>query len=337
MRQIKYVDAISEAFNQIMETDKRVFVMGVGVNSPWYVGKSMVGLYERFGDKRVIDPPVSENGFTGIAVGAALKGLRPIVVHPRMDFMYLAFDQIINHAAHWHYMLGGSVSAPITIRGIINRGGEQSVQHSQSLHSMLAHVPGLKVVMPATPYDAKGLLMASVQDENPVIYIDDRWLYDIVGKVPEESYIVPIGKGVVCKEGKDITIVSISYMVVEALKAANLLEQEGINAEVIDLRSVKPFDKELLLSSVKKTGHVVITDVGWKTFGFSAEIAAFILEEAFQYLKAAPIRLALPDVPAPASRVLEELYYPKSKEIMESVKQVLGKEPLCSLLINNKE
>ena len=181
IRKIKYVEAINEAFHQIMESDDSVFVLGVGVNSPWYVGRSMSGLYERFGQDRVIDPPVAENGITGIAIGAALAGMRPVVVHPRMDFMYLAMDQIVNHAASWHYMFGGRVNVPVTIRGIVNRGGEQAAQHSQNLAAFFMHVPGLKVVAPSMAYDAKGLLIASILDDNPVIYIDDRWLYENQG------------------------------------------------------------------------------------------------------------------------------------------------------------
>jgi pyruvate dehydrogenase E1 component beta subunit len=198
---------------------------------------------------------VSENGITGAAVGAALAGMRPVLVHPRLDFMYYAMDQIANHAANWYYMFGGQVSVPITIWGIINRGGEQAAQHSQALQAMFTHIPGLKVVMPSTPYDAKGLLVASIEDDNPVVYIDERWLYDFVGEVPEEIYTVPIGKGIVRREGEDVTIVATSYMVHEVMKAAENLEEEDIDVEVIDLRSLKPLDENLIFDSVKKTGR----------------------------------------------------------------------------------
>lgn len=323
MRKISYAQAINEAFHQMMEKDESVFVIGIGVKSPWYVGKSMDGLDKRFGDGRVIDPPVSEEGITGVAVGAALAGMRPIMIHARMDFMLLAMNQIINHAASWYYMFGGKVNVPVTIRSIINRGGEQAAQHSKSLQSMLMHVPGLKVVMPSTPYDAKGLLIASIEDENPVVYIDDRWLYDHVSEVPRELYTVPIGKGIIRREGKDVTIVAISYMVFEASKAAENLEKEGIDAEIVDLRSLKPLDENLLFESVRKTGRLVIADASWKTCGAAAEISAIVASDAFEYLKAPIMRVTLPDVPAPASCKLEEAFYPDLEDIVSAVKKIL--------------
>ena len=323
MREITYVQAISEAVTQMMGQDNRVFIIGIGVNSPWYVGQSCAGLYEKFGDERVLDTPVAENGMTGIAIGAALAGMRPIMVHPRMDFMYYAMDQIINQAANWHYMFGGKVNVPVTIRGIVNRGGEQAAQHSQSLQAMFMHVPGLKVVMPSTPYDAKGLLIASIQDDNPVIYIDDRWLYEEVGEVPEELYAVPIGQGIVRREGKDVTVVATSYMVSEANKAAESLKHEGIEVEVVDLRSLKPLDETLIFESVKKTGRLVVADGGWKTCGAGAEISALVASNAFKYLKAPIMRVSLPDIPAPCSSALEKVYYPTAESIISAVRKVL--------------
>lgn len=322
MRKISYAQAISEAFHQMMEKDDSVLVIGIGVKSPWYVGKTMDGLDEKFG-KRVIDPPVSEEGITGVAIGAALAGMRPVMIHPRMDFMLLAMNQIVNHAASWYYVFGGKVNVPVTIRAIINRGGEQAAQHSKSVQSMFMHVPGLKVVMPSTPYDAKGLLIASIEDDNPVMYIDDRWLYEQVDEVPEEIYTVPIGKGVVRREGKDITIVATSYMVFEAKKAAEILEKEGIDIEVIDLRSLKPLDESLLFESVKKTGRLVIADATWKTCGVAAEISALVASDAFEYLKAPIMRVTLPDTPAPASSTLEKVFYPDAEDIISAVKKIL--------------
>ena len=319
MRQITYVEAINETLHQMIEKDEKVFLIGQGVTSPWYVGTTTVGLIERF-PERVIDTPVSENGITGAAVGAALAGMRPILVHPRLDFMYYAMDQIANHAANWYYMFGGQLSVPITIWGIINRGGEQAAQHSQALQAMFTHIPGLKVVMPSTAYDAKGLLVASIEDENPVVYIDERWLYDFAGEVPEEIYSVPIGKGIMRKDGEDITVVATSYMVHEALKAAESLEREGIDTEVIDLRSLKPLDENIIFESVKKTGRLVIADGGWKTCGIAAEISALVSENIFEYLKAPIMRVSLPDTPAPASSILEEAYYPKARNIISVVK-----------------
>lgn len=323
MRNIKYSKAIDETFKQMMEKDERIIVMGQGVDNPWFVGMSMVGLVKKFGNKRVIDSPVSENGITGIAIGAAIAGLRPIVLHPRMDFMLLAMDQIVNHAAKWHYMFGGKVKVPITIRGIINRGKEQAAQHSQSLQAMFIHAPGIKVVMPSTPYDAKGLLVASIEDDNPVLYIDDRWLYNHVGEVPKKLYSIPIGKGVVRRKGKDVTVVATSYMVFEAGKAADDLRNEGIDAEVIDLRSLKPLDENLLFKSVKKTGRLVIADATWKTCGVAAEISALVASSAFEYLKTPIMRVSLPDTPAPSSSTLEKAYYPTSESIISAVKQIL--------------
>ena len=319
-RELSFSLAINDALHNAMTLDEKVFVIGQGVKSPWYVGNTTRGLIDRFGEERVIDTPVSENAITGAAVGAALAGMRPVVVHPRMDFMFYAFDPIINEAANWYYMFGGTLSVPVVFWGIINRGGEQAAQHSQALQAMLAHVPGLKVVMPSTPYDAKGLMLAAIQDDNPVVFIDDRWLYGCKEAVPEDPYIVPIGKGVVKREGKDVTLVSWSYMMEEAKKAAEELALQSIDVELIDLRSLKPFDQELILRSVKKTGRLVVVDGAWKTCGFAAEIAACVGESPLALKLKAPIcRVCLPDVPAPASRVLEEEYYIKAKDIVHKI------------------
>jgi pyruvate/2-oxoglutarate/acetoin dehydrogenase E1 component len=324
MRKIRYSQAINEALHQLLAKDKKVFVIGQGVTSPWYVGTTTVGLIDRFGPQRVFDTPVSENGVTGLAVGAALTGMRPIVVHPRMDFMYYAMDQIANHAANWHYMFGGQLHVPLTIWGIINRGGEQAAQHSQALQAVFAHLPGLKVVMPSTPYDAKGLLVASVNDENPVVFIDDRWLYEYEADVPEELYSVEIGKGIIRRKGTDVSIVATSYMVYKALDAAVQLEKEGIDAEIIDLRTIKPMDKKILYNSVKKTGRLVAVDAAWKTCGIGAEISATIAEsDLATKLKAPIMRVTLPDTPAPASCALETAYYPTDKDIISTVKKLL--------------
>ncbi len=324
-RKLKYSEAINEAFHEIMSRDKSVFIIGQGVKSPWYVGDTVRGLIEKFGVERVIDTPVSENAITGAAVGAAIVGMKPIVVHPRMDFMMYAMDPIINEAANWHYMSAGKSSVPLVIWTIINRGGEQAAQHSQALHALFAHIPGLKVVMPSTPYDVKGLLIASIQDNNPVIFVDDRWLYNMEGSVPKGIYSIPIGKGKIRRKGKDVTVVSISYTVHESMKAAVKLQREGISAEVIDLRTLKPLDKELLFESVKKTGRMVIADTGWKSFGASSEISALVFENLFKYLKEAPVRVALPDIPAPASSILEEVFYSKESNIVCAIKNLFKK------------
>jgi acetoin:2,6-dichlorophenolindophenol oxidoreductase subunit beta len=321
--QISYSDTINKTLDFLLSTDDSVFVIGQGVKSPWYVGSTCNGLVDKFGEDRIIDTPISENGITGASVGASIVGMKPIVVHPRMDFMLYAFDPIINQAANWHYMSGGRSNASIVFWGIINRGGEQAAQHSQALYSIFAHIPGLKVIAPSTPYDVKGLLISAVRDPNPVMFIDDRWLYSIKGEVPDNDYSIPIGEGIIRKEGKDVSLISFSYTMHIALKAANLLHKHGIDAEVIDLRSIKPYDAELILKTVKKTGRVAIIDGSWKTGGFSAEISSFISENAFNDLKAPVIRICLPDSPAPSSSSLESIYYISSEQIVEAVKKIV--------------
>jgi len=324
MRTLNYAQAIREAFAQLLANDPQVFVIGQGLWSPWYVGTSMRDLDKEFGRSRVIDSPVSENATTGSAIGAALVGMRPIVVHPRMDFMLLATDHIVNQAANWCYMFNGKVNVPLVIRPIINRGGQQGAQHAQALQAWFAHVPGLKVVMPSSPYDAKGLLIASVYDNDPVMYIDDRWLYEQVGSVPDGMYQVPIGQGIVRRHGKDVTVVASSHMVVQAEKSAEKLAEMGIDTEVIDLRTIKPIDSEMIVQSVKRTGRLVIADGGWATCGVSAEIAALVVEsDAMRYLTAPVRRLALPAAPAPTSASLERVYYPDADDIVTAVREVM--------------
>jgi len=256
-------------------------------------------------------------------VGAALAGLRPIVFHPRMDFMLLAMDPVVNQAANWSYLFGSDNSVPLVIRAVINRGGEQGAQHSQALHAMFMHVPGLKVVMPSTPADAKGLLMAAMADPGPVLYIDDRWLYAETGEVPDEPFTVAIGEGAVRRRGSDVTLIGISWMASECLRAAEILEREGIDAEVIDLRSLKPWDKEIVAASVSRTGRAVVADGAWRTAGASAEIAAELSERCFADLVAPVVRITLPDAPAPASRAEEQAYYPGAEQIAAAARGLL--------------
>jgi len=317
-----YAEAINEAHQQLLAVDDRVFVIGQGVDSPWCVGTSTLGLVAKFGSERVIDTPISEAVVTGAAIGAAMAGMRPIVFHPRMDFMYLAMDQIINHCAHWYYMFGGRVNVPVTIRGIINRGNEQATQHSQSPFAMYAHIPGLKVVCPASPYEAKGLLIAAVRDDNPVLYFDDRWLYEIKEEVPDEIYEVPLGKGKICREGSDVTIVAVSYLVKEAIKAADLLANEGISIEVIDPRTLKPLGIDIIVSSVKKTCRLIIAEPDWRCCGFSEHVASMVLNQAFNILKSPVQYITLPDAPVPASTPLEKAYFPDYKNIVSAVKKI---------------
>jgi len=322
-RKLTYSLAINEALHQIMSKDKSVFLIGQGVKSPWYVGNTCMDLLEKFGEKRIIDTPVSENAMTGAAIGASLTGMRAIIVHPRMDFMLYAFDPIINQAANWSYMNGGKLSVPVVIWGIINRGGEQAAQHSQALQALLAHIPGLKVVMPSNAFDAKGLFIAAINDPNPVVFIDDRWLYNTEMVVPEDLFEIEIGKAIIRKNGTDVTLVASSYMVVEALKAVEELKEQNIKAELVDLRTIKPLDEDTILNSVRKTGRIVIIDGGWRSFGVSAEIAAVVSEKGFKYLKTSIKRVTLPDIPAPASNSLEQVYYKKASDIVEAAKSIL--------------
>ena len=323
MRTLTYAQAIREAHAQLLATDSRVFLIGQGVRNPWYAGTSLQDLDKEFGTHRVIDSPVSENATTGAAIGAAITGMRPIVFHPRMDFMLLAVDPIMNQAANWSYLFAGRASVPVVIRAVINRGGEQGAQHSQALQALFAHVPGLKVVMPATPYDAKGLLIAAVRDGNPVLYIDDRWLYDLQGDVPESLYEVPIGSAALRRSGRDVTLLATSYMASEATKAVEVLTQRGIYVELIDVRSIKPWDRNLVYSSIGKTGRLVIADAAWMSGGFAAEIAASVAGEIFHALKSPIGRVCLPDVPAPTSAVLEQAYYIGAENIVSAVEKVL--------------
>jgi len=321
-RELEYSLAINEAIHQMMESNRDILLIGQGVKSPWYVGNTCKGLVEKFGEERVIDTPVSENSMTGMAVGASIAGYPSIVVHPRMDFMLYAFDPIINQAANWFYMSGGKVSVPVVFWAIINRAGEQAAQHSQALHSLFAHIPGLKVVMPSNAYDAKGLMIAAINDPNPVVFVDERLLYKTKIFVPEKTYEVEIGKAVIRKTGNDVSIIAVSYMASLAEKMIPKLEACGISAEIIDLRSVKPLDKEAILMSVKKTGRAIILDVGWKSFGISAEIAAIIGENVIE-LKLPIKRITLPDSPAPAARTLEAEYYFNEEKLFKQIKEIL--------------
>ena len=326
-RELTYAQAMREGFAQMLTQDERVFVIGQGVWSPWYAGTTISDLDKEFGRERIIDSPVSEVGTTGAAIGAAMVGMRPVVFHPRMDFMMHATDTIVNQAANWYYMTGGLVSVPLTVRACVNRGGQQAAQHAQSTHAWYMHVPGLKVVMPSTPSDAKGLLIASINDDNPVIYIDDRWLYDDVEEVPEEIYEIPIGKAALRCEGQDATVVATSYMAREAVTAAGELEKRGISVDVIDLRSIKPLDKEMVLKSVRKTGRLITADGGWITGGIGSEVAAIVASEDFDALKAPVVRVALADQPAPMSKPLEDSFFIDSSHIVTAVENLLRPHP----------
>lgn len=321
-RVITFKEAIREALWQTMEKNRNVFLMGCGVASPAAIFDSLRGIFKKFGKDRVMETPIAENGMTGVAIGAALMGMHPVLIHQRIDFALLAMDQIVNHAAKWHYMSGGKLSVPLTIRGIIGRGWGQGAQHSQSLQAIFAHIPGLKVVMPSNPYDAKGLLISSIEDKNPVIFLEHRLLYEYRGKVPPRYYTIPLGQGKLVKKGKDITVVAVSTMVSEAKKAAlELLRKDKIDIEIIDPRCLRPLDKNLILNSVKKTGRLIIADTGWKAYGITAEISALVTEFGYKNLKAPIKRIGLPDAPAPTSISLENYYYPCAEQIIQAARE----------------
>lgn len=326
--------AIREALDQSMAKDPNVFIVGEGVPDPKGIFGTSIGLREKYGKNRVWDMPVSENGMTGACIGAAISGMRPVLVHQRLDFALLSLDQIINNAAKWFYMFGGQQSVPLVIRMIIGHGWGQGAQHSQNLHALFAHIPGLKVVMPSQPQDAKGLLIAAIADPNPVMYLEHRWIHSAQGDVPKKMYTTPIGKANITKRGSDITIVSSSYMALEALRAAQLLEAMGISAEVVDLRTISPLDMPTIIRSIKKTGHLLVVDSGWTTGGIAGEIITKIVEKNMGMLHKAPARIALPDMPAPSSPGLTKFYYPNVETIMRTVCAMLGKNssPITKIL-----
>ena len=324
-KQFNYGTAILDGFEYLLASYPEVFVIGQGLWSPWYVGNSMTDLDKKFGKDRIIDTPVSELACTGAAVGASLAGMRPIVVHPRIDFMLYAMDAVVNQAAKWSHMTGGQAHPAVTIRTIINRGGEQGAQHSQSLHSWFAHIPGLRVVMPATVADARDLLIASVLCPDPVVYIDDRWLYDQTDDLPPAA---PVNLATLSPQrltqGDDVTIVGCGYTTYLARQAQVALSEVGISADVIDLRVLNPFEPELIIESVHKTGRLVVVDGGWRTAGFSAEVIASVCEKIPpSQLRDAPVRITLPDAPAPTARSLEAMYYPKVAHVTDAVRRLL--------------
>ena len=310
-----------------MAIDSDVYLVGLGVPAPPGVFGTTTGLREKYGPARVLDIPAAENGMTGMALGTAILGMRPIMIHHRMDFAVLSMEPIVNQAAKWHYMYGGHSTAPLTIRMIIGRGWGQGPQHSQSLQAWFAHVPGLQVVMPATASDAKGLLAAAVLGETPTIVLEHRWLYELQGDVPSELLAYDIGKAAVRRTGTDVTLVSASYMTIESLKAAEVLEQFGVSAEVVDLRTISPLDTETIRKSVTKTGRLVVADTGQVNFGIGAEVISVVVEDGAISLLAPPSRIGLPFAPTPTTPALADHYYPTSREIVSSVMRMLGLQP----------
>lgn len=326
MRLITYGQALSEAMHEEMVRDESVFVIGEDMGVMGSVFGLTKGFMDEFGANRVIDTPISESGFTGMSVGAALRGLRPVVEIMYIDFFSVCYDPIINQAAKMRYMTGGQVNVPIVIRAPQGAGRRNAGQHSQSLEALLTHIPGLKVVTPATPYDAKGLLKAAIRDDDPVIFIEHKLLYASKGDVPKDEYIIPLGKADLKRTGKDVTIIAYSRQVNFALQAAKELAEAGIDAEVLDLRSLVPLDWEAIAASVKKTHRVVIVQEAVKRGGYSGEIAAQIQEELFDELDAPIKRVAGLNVVPPFSPVLEDYIYPNPKDIVTGVKELLGKK-----------
>ena len=321
MKEIRYIWAINEAMKEEMQRDENVVLIGEDVGTPGGSFGASRGLYDLFGPERVIDTPISEAAITGLAAGAAACGLRPIVEIMFMDFMTICMDGIVNQIAKMRYMFGSQYKVPIVIRTPSGAGLNAGPQHSQSLEAWFAHVPGLKVVMPGTPHDVKGLLKSAVRDDNPVVVIEHKALHALKGSIPEEEYLVPIGKAAVKKEGTDVTVVATSKMVHESLKASEALNQEGINIEVIDLLTISPWDKETIFSSVGKTHRLVIAHEAVKSFGVGAEISAAVSEEILDELDAPIMRVGAPFVPIPFS--LEKAYLPNADHVIAAVKKTM--------------
>ncbi|MBT5874866.1 MAG: alpha-ketoacid dehydrogenase subunit beta [Candidatus Latescibacteria bacterium] len=319
-REITFGEAVREAISEEMRRDETVFFMGEDVAVAGGVFKVTAGLYEEFGSKRIRDTPISEAGIMGVGVGAALTGMRPVVEIMFGDFMTIAMDQVVNQAAKLCYMTGGQARVPLTIRTTIGAGRSSAAQHSQSLHAWMAHIPGVKVLIPSTPADLKGMLKSAIRDDNPVIIYEDKMMYSLKGMVPEgDDHLVPIGKADIKREGTDVTIVATSSMVQLALSAADTLEQEGISVEVVDPRTLSPLDTDTILQSVRKTSRAIVIDEGYRSYGVTGEIASLIADEAFDYLDAPVKRLGAMDVPVPFSPSLEPSTIPNEAAIISAV------------------
>ena len=309
-----------------MLRDKKVVLMGLGVTDPKGIFGTTKDLEKKFGSSRVIETPTSENAITGIALGAAIKGLRPVLTHQRVEFALLSMEQIINQLSKWHFMSAGKQKVPIVIRMIIGKGWGQGPQHSQSLEVLFSHIPGLKVVAPSNAYDAKGLMIQSIRDNNPVIFFEHRWVHDIYGNVPKKSYNIKIGKAKTIKKGKDITIVSFSEALVQVMRLYKFLKINGINPEIIDLRTLRPIDKNTIINSVKKTGKLLVVDNSWTTYGVSAEIMSIVTESIFKKLKKSPQRIGIKNLLIPSTRELAKHCYLDSKNILEKIVSITGKK-----------
>lgn len=328
MRKITYCDAIREAMIQEMQRDKNVFVYGLGVPDHKGIFGTTIGLEEEFGKERCFDTPLSEDAMTGFGLGAALNEMRPIHIHIRVDFLLLAMNQLANMVSCYRYASCGMLKVPLVIRAVIGRGWGQGFQHSKSMQSVFAHIPGLKVIMPTTPYDAKGMLISAIRDDNPVLVIEHRWLYWQEGEVPPEPFTVPLDKASIIRQGRDLTIVATSWMNVEALKAAEILARRDISIEIVDSKSIAPFDRETIVESVNKTGRCIVADNDWLYCGFSAEAAAQIYSDCFDRLKSPIKRIGFAPTPCPTARHLENEFYPNAEKIVRTVEKMLDLEPM---------
>ncbi len=324
-REITFGQAIKEALAEELRRDPRVFVIGEDVAEAGTAFKVLTGLVQEFGPQRVIDSPISEAGITGIGVGAAMTGMRPVVDIMFGDFITLTMDQMANQAAKIHYMSGGKLKVPLVLRTTMGATRRSAAQHSQSLHAWLSHIPGLKVVVPSTPYDAKGLLKTAIRDDNPVAFFEDKMMYQLKGKVPATEYTIPFGVADIKREGTDITLVATSSMVHVALEAATMLAEIGLSAEVVDPRTTFPLDKQTLIESAKKTSRAIVIDEGYERYGVTAEIASVIADGAFYYLDAPVKRMGAMDVPIPFSPVLEDLTVPTAQKVVELAKALCGR------------
>jgi acetoin:2,6-dichlorophenolindophenol oxidoreductase subunit beta len=326
-RTISFSKAVNEALAEEMRRDERVFIMGEDVAEAGTPFKVLSGLVEEFGTERVRDTPISEAGFTGIGVGAAITGMRPVVDIMFGDFLTIIMDQLVNQAAKTHYMSGGKLRVPLVIRTTLGATRRSAAQHSQSLHAWVSHVPGLKVALPSTPYDAKGLMKTAIRDDNPVVIFEDKLMFQEKGNVPEGEYTIPFGEADIKRAGKDITLVATSSMVQVSLKAAEQLAKDGIEAEVIDPRTTFPLDKDTLINSAKKTSRVIVVDEGHERYGVTAELASVIAEGAFYYLDAPVKRMGAMDVPVPFSPVLEDLTVPTPESVAATARTLLQQTP----------
>lgn len=324
MAPMTFAHAINDALSVAMAQDSSVICYGLGVVDPKGVFGTTLGLQEKFGPDRVFDMPTSENAMTGIGIGAALYGLRPVMTHQRLDFALLSMDQLVNNAAKWRFMFGGQRGVPLTVRMILGRGWGQGPTHSQNLQAWFAHIPGLKVVMPSTAEDAKGLLLSSIFDPDPVVFLEHRWLHNLTGNVAAGDVRVPLGKARILREGKDITIVAMSYMTIEAIHAVDHLRTQGVNCELLDLRTIRPLDWAAVESSVRRTGRLLVLDTGTLTGSVAGEVVARVASSCWGLLKSAPERMTMPDFPEATSPALTEGYHVRAEHIAEKIGVMLG-------------